>query len=129
MICKFKEGVTIMADLNEIIDKAKDLAQTAGEKSQDIYQISKLKVEITQLNMKLDKNYGSIGKKVYNSIKEGNEMPDFAASIEEIDLLKADIEEKKDLISAIKNAIRCPSCGADVNEDDPFCPKCGSQIK
>ena len=117
-----------MADINEILDKAKDLAQTAGEKSQEIYHISKLKFEITQLKMKVDKNYASIGKKVYESKKEEKELPDFSAQIEGIDLLKADIEEKRDLISTLKNAVRCPSCGADVSEDDPFCPKCGSQI-
>ena len=117
-----------MADINEILDKAKDLAQTAGEKSQEIYQISRLKFEITQLKMKVDKNYASIGKKVYDCKKGEKELPDFCAQIEEIDLLKADINEKRDLISALKNAVRCPGCGADVSEDDPFCPKCGAQL-
>lgn len=118
-----------MADINEVLDKAKVLASTASEKSQELYQISKNKVEIAQLNMKLDKNYMSIGKKVYDAVKAGKELPDFAALIEEIDLLKADIEEKRDIISAIKNTVRCPSCGADINEDNSFCPKCGAQIK
>ena len=117
-----------MADFNEILDKAKDFAQCAGEKSQEIYQISKLKIEITQLNMKLDKNFASIGKKVYDSVKADKDIPDFAANIEEIDLLKADIEEKKDSISALRNSIRCKECGADVDPSDPFCPKCGSEI-
>ena len=116
-----------MADINEVIDKAKEFAQTATEKSQDLYQISKCKFEIAQLNVKLDKNYASIGKKVYDAAKIGEEMPDFAALIEEIDLLKADIEEQKDIISSIKKTVRCAVCGADVNEDDPFCPKCGAQ--
>lgn len=118
-----------MADLNEILDKAKDLAQTAGEKSQELYQISKLKMEITQLKMKVDKNYNAIGKTVYEKTKAQEALPDFAARIEEIDLLKADIEEKKDIISSIKNTVRCASCGADVSEDDPFCPKCGAAMK
>ena len=98
-----------MADINEVLDKAKVLASTASEKSQELYQISENKVEIAQLNMKLDKNYMSIGKKVYDAVKAGEELPDFAALIEEIDLLKADIEEKRDIISAIKNTVRCPS--------------------
>ncbi|MBR0414180.1 MAG: zinc ribbon domain-containing protein [Clostridia bacterium] len=116
-----------MADINQVIDKAKELAQTASEKSQEIYQISKCKVEIAQLNMKLDKNYASIGKKVYDATKLGQDLPDFAALIEEIDLLKADIEEQKDIISSLKNTVRCAACGADVDIDDPFCPKCGAQ--
>lgn len=118
-----------MTDFNELIDKAKDIAQTAGEKSQEIYQISKLKVEITQLKMKLEKSFASIGKQYYECQKAGDELPDFAALIEEIDLLKADIEEKKDCISQLKNSIRCTVCGADVDKDDPFCPKCGAQVK
>ncbi|MBQ6380192.1 MAG: zinc ribbon domain-containing protein [Clostridia bacterium] len=118
-----------MADINQVIDKAKELAQTASEKSQEYYQISKCKFEIAQLKMKIEKNYNAIGKKVYDVKKAGEELPDFAAEMEEIDLLKADIEEQKDIISSIKNTIRCNSCGADVSEDDPFCPKCGASMK
>ena len=116
-------------NINELIDKAKELAQTAGEKSQELYQISKLKIEITELKMKKDKNFGSIGKKVYDSIKAGEELPDLAALVEEIDLLSADIEEKKDQISALKNSVRCAECGADISPDDPFCSKCGAAVK
>ena len=116
-----------MTDFNQIFDKAKELAECASEKSQQIYQISKLKFELTQLKSKLEKNYSSIGKKVYESTKAEKEMPDFAASIEEIDLLLADIEEKKNLISALKETVRCSECGADICPDDPFCPKCGAQ--
>lgn len=118
-----------MANFDEIIEKAKEIAQTAGEKSQEVYLISKYKVAIAELKMKKEKNFASIGKKVYDAAKEGTDAPDFSAIIEEIDLLNADIEEKKDLISAIKNTVRCSECGADISADDPFCPKCGAQVK
>ena len=39
------------------------------------------------LKTKLDKNYCSIGKQVYESKKAAEELPDFEALIEEIDLL------------------------------------------
>ena len=116
-------------NLNEIIEKAKELAQTASEKSQEFYQISKLKIEIGELKLKRDKNFNAIGKQVYDAKKAGEELPSFDALVEEIDLLNADIEEKKDAISEIKNSKRCPNCGADISEDDPFCAKCGTSVK
>lgn len=114
---------------NEIIEKARDLAKTATEKSQEFYQISKLKIEITELKAKKEKNFAAIGKKLYESKKAGEETPDFDAEMEEIDLLDAEIEAKKDAIAVLKNASRCPNCGADVDEDDPFCPKCGTNLQ
>ena len=116
-------------NFNDIIEKAKELAQTAGEKSQEFYQVSKLKLEISELKMKREKNFASIGKQFYEAKKADEQQPDFEAIIEEIDLLNADIEEKKDLISSIKQTVRCESCGADIASDDPFCPKCGTSVK
>ena len=119
-----------MAEINwnDIIEKARDLAKTATEKSQEFYQISKLKIEIAELKAAKEKNFAAIGKRFYESRKSGEETPDFGAELEEIDLLDAEIEAKKDAIAALKKATRCPNCGANVDEDDPFCPKCGANL-
>lgn len=117
-----------MANFDEVVDKAKEYAQIAAEKSQEVYQVSKLKIEIVETKRKIDKNYASIGKKCYDAVKAGEDLPDFAANIEEIDLLKAEIIDKQEKIAEIKNTISCANCGADVDADSDFCHKCGAQM-
>lgn len=117
-----------MPAFDEIVNKAKEIAHTAGDKSQEVYEVAKLKIEISSLERKLDTNYVSMGKQCYNSIKNNEDFPDFKASVEEVDLLKADISEKQDQINRIKNTVKCESCGAEVASDNSFCPKCGAKL-
>ena len=117
-----------MANFDEVVEKAKEYAQIAAEKSQEVYQISKLKIEIVDTKRKIDKNFASIGKKYYDAVKAGEDLPDFNANIEEVDLLKAEIAEKQEKIAELKNTVTCANCGADVDADNDFCHKCGSQM-
>ena len=95
-----------MADFNDILEKSKDIAQTAAEKSQEIYQFSKLNIELADVKRKLNQNFSSIGKQYYEAVKEGKDVPDFAAIIEEIDLLNDEIDQKQALISELKESIK-----------------------
>ena len=95
-----------MADFNDILEKSKDIAQTAAEKSQEIYQFSKLNIELADVKRKLNHNFSSIGKQYYEAVKEGKDVPDFAAIIEEIDLLNDEIDQKQALISELKESIK-----------------------
>lgn len=95
-----------MADFNDILSKSKDIAQTAAEKSQEIYQISKLGIELADLKRKKNQNFSSIGKQYYEAVKEGADVPDFTANIEEIDLLNDEIEQKQALIDELKESIK-----------------------
>lgn len=95
-----------MADINDIIEKSKDIAQTAAEKSQEIYQLSKANIELVDVKRKKQQNFASIGKQYYEAVKEGEDIPDFSAIIEEIDLLDVEIEAKQALINELKEAIK-----------------------
>lgn len=117
-----------MATIDEVLNKAKIWAQTAADKSQEAYQISKYKIKIAELKKRKNQNFIYIGKSYYNSVKDASELPDFAAVIEEIDLLDEEIEENKDKINAVKNTVCCPACGSFVGEESEFCPKCGERL-
>ena len=95
-----------MADINDIISKSKDIAQTAAEKSQEIYQYSKLNIELAELKRRKNQNFSSIGKHYYEAVKVEKDLPDFTANIEEIDLLNGEIEQKQALIDELKESIK-----------------------
>lgn len=117
-----------MPTFDEIMNKAKELAQTAGDKSQEVYAVAKAKIEISDLERKIQKNFASIGKTFYECEKSGEAMPDTSALIEEIDLLKKEIEDKESEICKVKSNAVCPNCGADIVSGNDFCPKCGSKL-
>ncbi len=54
-----------MFDFNTLISKVKDVAATAGQKTGEIYEFSKLKMRVISLKNQLGKEYKKLGKAVY----------------------------------------------------------------
>lgn len=54
-----------MFDFNTLISKVKDVAASAGQKTGEIYEFSKLKMRVISLKNQLGKEYKKLGKAVY----------------------------------------------------------------
>ena len=54
-----------MFDFNTLISKVKDVATSAGQKTGEIYEFSKLKMRVVSLKNQLGKEYKKLGKAVY----------------------------------------------------------------
>lgn len=54
-----------MFDFDTLISKAKSAATAAGQKTGEIYELSKLKMKIISLRSQLGKEYKKLGKAVY----------------------------------------------------------------
>ncbi len=117
-----------MTNFDDLLDHAKDVAQTAGDKAQDFINIAKINVEISDINRKLTKNFANLGILYYKSIKDNtNESEKMDPIIEELDLLKKELADKKNEITSIKNTKKCLVCGAQMPLNETVCPKCGAE--
>lgn len=65
-------------------------------------------------------------------------VPDFVPAeepvVEEVkDVAEAEeikaVEETTEMVSEAQNAMKCPSCGADIDDDAAFCTECGTRIE
>lgn len=118
-----------MSFLDDVISTAKDVASTAGDKTDKAVKFSKLKIRESQLNGELKCKYEKLGQMIYNMVKSGVKEDDaFNAAIAEIDAAKSELADIGSRIDALKNEVTCPECGAKTKNDNSFCPKCGAKL-
>ena len=115
---------------DEILDKAKVAFDVAVKATEDVVDTGKQKFNIAALENKLSKDYKALGEIFYNFKKNG-EIDD-----EAVEQLIAEIDDKKEKIELLKEAIRnakadrvCANCGAVIDKDTIFCPICGQKLE
>ena len=105
------------------VDKAKDLAEAAGEKAKAAAESAKISVAIMMEQRELDKNYKAIGE--WFVAEYAQEIPDAVKDVVEavnasksrIAELEASKPQKEEPAAEEKPAARvCPECGAPMGE-------------
>lgn len=118
-----------MNNWNTLFDKAKDVANLAGKKTEEVVETSKLKLQSFSINSDIQDAYEKIGGLVYRARKTGvNNEEEIAASIAEIDELLSALNDLESKIAEIKKVKKCPNCGANCSSESHFCSRCGMVI-
>ena len=117
--------------MEKIISEIKNAADKVAKKSNEIYEFSKVKLNIANIKSEIINNYKLLGKTVYEVQK--NELSDDADRIEEIikniDELNEKLTELLSVLSTYKNEKICPKCNKNTDKDTLFCPACGYRYK
>ena len=119
-----------MANINEFINTAKELADLAGKKAGEAVEVSKLKINNVKINGEIQKTYEKLGAFVYKFRKSGeenNELIDMC--VKEIDELLAALEENEKRINETRHKVKCPDCGALNDIQAVYCMKCGGKLQ
>ena len=115
------------------VDKAKDLAEAAGEKAKAAAESAKISVAIMMEQRELDKNYKAIGE--WFVAEYAQEIPDAVKDVVEavnasksrIAELEASKPQKDEPIVDEEPAEKvCPVCG--VASSGKYCPECGAPM-
>ena len=119
-----------MGTFEDVLLKAKSVAESAGKKTTDLVEVTKLKMEAAEVEKDISATLEGLGRLMYDSKKAGE---DVSALIDEciikVDEQNAKLAELRDKICAYQNVVRCRQCNT-VNADDAvFCKKCGSKIR
>ncbi len=119
-----------MGKLDDIIARAKILAKTAGEKTEEVVSLTKLKLQASQLRSDIDSNYLKLGEVVYELNKAGTENQELIdMCIAEIKSQIVELEKLEDQIAELKNVVKCPECMAANPVGALYCLRCGSPLK
>lgn len=106
-------------------------AKTAAKKSNELVEITKLKMAISNLEADIARLMRDIGEIVYEGYKSGEadaseELPEICKQIE---AKYEDIEASKAKLRKLKNLKLCNSCMTESDPDAVFCPKCGQKFQ
>ena len=118
-----------MSFVDNVINTTKNVAATAGKKTDEAIRTSKLKVKISQLNSDIKNKYEKLGALVYDMAKTGEKDAEaFDALIAEIDAANAELEDISKQLDELRGKVTCSACGVKTDNDNAFCPKCGAKL-
>lgn len=111
------------------VQTAKTAAKTVGKKAEEVLDLSKRKLAMSETEGKLEDAYCELGEVYYSVLK--NEATDSGRAeelVSEIDDLKSQLEAIREEIARLTNKSVCPACGAQCDENSVFCSKCGARL-
>ncbi len=118
-----------MTTVEEILCKAKDIADAAGKKTGELMSLTKLKFEAAETARTIELKMEKIGRIVYESHISGENCD---AALETLFVDVAALEEKADdladRIAELRRTKTCASCGKNNRADAAFCQNCGEKL-
>jgi ribosomal protein L40E len=107
--------------------KVKETAQAAAKKSGELVEVTKLNMEINKTEEAIKKAQAEIGQQVYEAYKAGKGDKAYTESCDTIKGLEEKKVELKQKVLDAKNMKICTGCGAELAADVVFCAKCGAK--
>ncbi len=118
-----------MGFLDELVSTTKNVAATAGKKTDEAVKLSKLKIKKSQTKSDIKAKYEKLGELVYMMNKDNQKDEEaYDAAIAEIDELAAKLDEIDKQLDMLNGELTCEKCGAKTKNDNSFCPKCGTKL-
>jgi hypothetical protein len=89
--------------LDDVILKAKEVADIAGKKTNEAIEFGKLKYKAKSTAWDIEKAHAKLGAIVYESKKSGEDFGDAVKlAIDELDVLNAKLDDLEERIAAMK---------------------------
>lgn len=118
-----------MTTFEDILNLARDAAQTAGQKTTEIVDTTKLKMEISRAEKELAATYEGLGRLVYDAKKGAEDVSELMdACVVTIDEQTERLAQLRDRLASKKHAVRCPVCGLYNEQDAVYCKSCGEKL-
>lgn len=112
------------------VNTARSAAKTVGKKAEEVLDLSRNKLSISELENKLEASYASLGMLYYNYLENGTTDPEKEqALVREIDGINAAVRELKENINEMRNRVACPACAAANDPQAVFCSQCGARLQ
>ncbi len=112
------------------VNTARSAAKTVGKKAEEVLDLSRNKLSISELENKLEASYASLGMLYYNYLENGTTDPEKEqALVREIDGIHAAVRELKENINEMRNRVTCPACAAANDPQAVFCSQCGARLQ
>ena len=116
-----------MSELENLVNKAKELCGNIANKTNETVGTVQLKAEISKAKKELEKKYTTLGEAYYN-IKKSGEERDFSEQFNEINDCILKIQQLEDSLYEKQGYKKCAECGVYTEKDSSFCQNCGKKF-
>ena len=120
-----------MNSFDQFLNKAKEVADVAAQKTGEVLEVSKLKLQEVKLNNEINKAFCELGSLYYNSIKfNGGNQEQVAAVVARLDKLLYEQDELKTSVANVGREHKryCSACGYENSYNSVYCARCGSAL-
>lgn len=116
--------------MEKIISEIKQAADKVAKKSSELFELSKLKLNIANTKSSIDSNFKKLGELLYNSQKDDYDISSESLEnmISKIDGLYEKLTQLEEASALISNKKICPNCKKANNNDATFCSQCGFDL-
>ncbi len=119
-----------MGILDDVVVNVKSAAGVVGKKAGQIVDVSKLRINISEVNGEISKKFRQLGEYVYENKKEGEiDETEIDARIVEIDEQYTQLEELTNQMASLQNKVSCPVCRKQCSSEASYCSACGGALK
>ena len=119
-----------MGIFDDVVVNAKSAAQTVGKMAGQFVDMSKLHINMSELNGEITKRYQELGRFIYEAKKAGSaDEAELADQIAGIDDLYAQLSAVSAQYASMQNKVTCPACGKKMPTDSMFCSHCGAKLE
>ena len=113
-------------DLNKVKESLVNAGKEVESMAKDASAVAKIKIDIHNKEVFLEKQYALLGKAFYEAHKDEEvEEQVYFTSIKEAE--EELVQLNADLLAAT-GAVECPACGSKQPEDKAFCADCGAEL-
>lgn len=118
-----------MNGMDEVFERARDLADAAGKKTGEWVSLAKLKWEWNENERVLGETLKRIGCLVYKAARGGaSAEEELNALLEEVDALRETSRELMQKMDDIRRTRHCRACGKNNPDDAEYCLACGRKL-
>lgn len=110
-----------MAFFDALASKSKDVA----EKAKKMAEVASLNAQVSSKESEIKNVCREIGTVIYQNKATWTQV-DLTELFGKVEALEADIAKLKAEILAVKGSKVCAQCGAEIEKEVAFCPKCGA---
>jgi hypothetical protein len=113
-------------DLNKVKESLVYVGKEVESKAKDVSAMAKIKIDIHNKEVFLEKQYALLGKAFYEAHKDEDvEEQVYFTSIKEAEAELAQLNA--DLLAA-QGSVECPSCKSKQPQNNAYCAYCGTEL-
>lgn len=116
-------------NIDDVVIKAKQAANTAAQKTEKVVNLSKLKLECAKTHGEINTAYEKLGRSFYQMRKGGYQNDELIDSLSnQLDTLHEREKVLKQEISALRNVLTCSVCSHANPKESLYCGQCGAKL-
>lgn len=118
-----------MASFEEVLYKAKSVAETAGKKTADFVEVTRLKMNAAEIEKDIAATFEGLGRLIYDGRKDEQDVTSDGGRMRpQGGELQAKLDDVRKKIYEYQKAVRCEKCGTVNTVDSAYCKRCGARI-